>query len=402
MISSEETPRMEDLYDPKKVDLDYAILIIKPELMLSPEKVEKVKETLSQAGFEIKFSKEKELTQAEIHNVYYKHLEQPYFKKILAYAQSGVSLVALLINPDANPISKLKEVLGGMDPVIEKTKNPSALRAVYGTDIIRNEFYSSDNGSEANREREIFFFPKPQVVPEFKFEVQKITLEQILKFIMPPNLEHPNINSRLDLFGAFGPVKNHHSIDVCLCKNCRKFGIEYLEGFLARKLDEKKQKLGISTKSFAGLSGKTMRGGVTTKTSTSKQKEDPKLKFAPMRLLDEEGILNIWDDMCKKCQEHCGAYVHLVGGRHGQHILTDSEIDTMAAEINRKDILEVLMADKGDGAKVMIQDLKLDLPKEIEYNREMVEILFKDVETDYFHRFEFKCIQKYWAFLLSN
>jgi len=41
----------------------------------------------------------------------------------------------------------------------------------------------------------------------------KITLDTLFKFIYPPNLEHPDVNERLDIFGLYGPVVNYHSVD---------------------------------------------------------------------------------------------------------------------------------------------------------------------------------------------
>jgi hypothetical protein len=57
----------------------------------------------------------------------------------------------------------------------------------------------------------------------------KVTLDTILKFIFPPNLEHVNINERLDIFAIYGPVVNYHSVDKCLCFQCARIGKELLD-----------------------------------------------------------------------------------------------------------------------------------------------------------------------------
>jgi hypothetical protein len=79
-------------------------------------------------------------------------------------------------------------------------------------DRIKNEFHGSDDPFSANRERDIFKFPIPQQIPTFTYDIQKIELEALFKFLYPPNIEHPRINSRLDVFALYGPVISINSI----------------------------------------------------------------------------------------------------------------------------------------------------------------------------------------------
>lgn len=64
-------------------------------------------------------------------------------------------------------------------------------------------------------------------------------------------------------------------------------------------------------------------------------KADEKVKIAPIRLLKEEDIQQIYDQFCEKCKNHVDNYSHLCGGRDGQVILTDNEINELAREINK-------------------------------------------------------------------
>lgn len=79
-----------------------------------------------------------------------------------------------------------------------------------------------------------------------------------------------------------------------------------------------------------------------------------KLMEAPKRLLQEEDINDIFQDLCPKCQHHCEGFVHLTCGRGAQHINSDIEISEMINEINRNDILDLLIVEKGSTAKMMI------------------------------------------------
>jgi len=81
--------------------------------------------------------------------------------------------------------------------------------------------------------------------------------------------------------------------------------------------------------------------------------------------------------------------VHLPCGRGGQHLNNDIEIDALIHEINYNDLLALLTVEKGSTAKVMIDLIPIKEPEEIMYKREHVAELLKDVETDYYGRYEF-------------
>lgn len=49
-----------------------------------------------------------------------------------------------------------------------------------------------------------------------------------------------------------------------------------------------------------------------------------------------------------------------------------------------------MIVEKGSTAKIMIETIKLTEPPEIMYTENYVTELFKDLETDYYHRYEFE------------
>jgi hypothetical protein len=119
-----------------------------------------------------------------------------------------------------------------------------------------------------------------------------------------------------------------------------------------------------------------------------------KLLDAPQRLLHEEDVKAIEADLCKACRKHCRSYVHLTCGRGAQHINTDIEVNEMIEEINRNDILNLLLVEKGSTARMMIQTVELKLPAEILYTEQHLRELIKDLETDYYNRYEFEHLQR--------
>lgn len=110
--------------------------------------------------------------------------------------------------------------------------------------------------------------------------------------------------------------------------------------------------------------------------------------------MKEEDINAIYDDLCVKCKKHCDGFVHLTCGREGQHVMSDIEISQLISEINRNDLLQYLIVEKGSTAKMMIDTVDLtDLP-EIMYKEEHVRELLVELETDYYERYEFEDLQK--------
>jgi hypothetical protein len=90
------------------------------------------------------------------------------------FTDSGPIAILVLINKQdtfldtngiktffASPVERWKEMIGHKDPNTAKTNNPNCLRGLYGTDIIKNEFWGSDTNSDAFRELSIFMMPLP-------------------------------------------------------------------------------------------------------------------------------------------------------------------------------------------------------------------------------------------------
>ena len=70
-------------------------------------------------------------------------------------------------------------------------------------------------------------------------------------------------------------------------------------------------------------------------------------------------------------------------------MMSDIELNELIHEINKTDMLQLLTVEKGSSAKMMIETLDLHEPEEIMYKEEHVRELLKDLETDYYERYEF-------------
>lgn len=74
--------------------------------------------------------------------------------------------------------------------------------------------------------------------------------------------------------------------------------------------------------------------------------------------------------------------------------MNDIEIDELINQINKNDLLDLLTVEKGSIAKIMIESIDMNCPEEIMYKEEHVRELLKDLETDYYERYDFEDLQK--------
>ena len=68
---------------------------------------------------------------------------------MLTHIISGPIISLEIMGPNA--VSQLQKLLGSEDPKEAKEKEPSSLRAMFGTDVIKNAFYGSSNQEAAMR-----------------------------------------------------------------------------------------------------------------------------------------------------------------------------------------------------------------------------------------------------------
>lgn len=74
--------------------------------------------------------------------------------------------------------------------------------------------------------------------------------------------------------------------------------------------------------------------------------------------------------------------------------MSDIEITELIKEINKSDLLNLLIVEKGSTAKLIIETINLTEPKEIMYRDEHVKELVKDLETDYYDRYDYEDLNK--------
>lgn len=144
------------------------------------------------------------------------------------------------------------------------------------------------------------------------------------------------INGRLDLFAKYGPILNHHNINS-LGDNGRKLAIDWINKHKAAIIEKEKDRLGLNTEKQKKIQEREKkRFG----------KSIERVKLSPMILIPEQAVVDLWPELDDETRELLENSAFLVAGREQQHILTDFEINTMVEEINRNDLLNVLLVSK--------------------------------------------------------
>jgi len=116
----------------------------------------KIIDAIYQNGFTISKLKMSKFTQAQhADNFYSEHRGKPFFSDLCAFMQSdvvtGMELVA------DNAISKFRDIIGPTDANEAKNSCPNTLRAVFGTDNLRNAVHGSGSAPEFSNESGQFF-----------------------------------------------------------------------------------------------------------------------------------------------------------------------------------------------------------------------------------------------------
>lgn len=130
------------LFNKKKINLPYTVCIIKPTVCIDQKKTQDIIDRFEADGFEIRFAINRQLTEQETKNLYYRHKKKPYFKELVIYNSCGPSLVLLVSHKDDEPIDRMKEVIGDKDPELAKMEQPKTIRALYGDTLVKNAIYS--------------------------------------------------------------------------------------------------------------------------------------------------------------------------------------------------------------------------------------------------------------------
>ncbi|XP_019780041.2 nucleoside diphosphate kinase homolog 5 [Delphinus delphis] len=150
---------MELSMPPPQIYVEKTLAIIKPDIV---DKEEEIQDIILRSGFTIVQRRKLRLSPEQCSNFYVEQYGKMFFPNLTAYMSSGPLVAMILARFKA--ISYWKELLGPSNSLVAKETHPDSLRAIYGTDELRNALHGSNDFAAAEREMR-FMFPAVIVEP---------------------------------------------------------------------------------------------------------------------------------------------------------------------------------------------------------------------------------------------
>ncbi|XP_026952359.1 nucleoside diphosphate kinase homolog 5 [Sagmatias obliquidens] len=144
---------MELSMPPPQIYVEKTLAIIKPDIV---DKEEEIQDIILRSGFTIVQRRKLRLSPEHCSNFYVEQYGKMFFPNLTAYMSSGPLVAMILARFKA--ISYWKELLGPSNSLVAKETHPDSLRAIYGTDELRNALHGSNDFAAAEREMR-FMFP---------------------------------------------------------------------------------------------------------------------------------------------------------------------------------------------------------------------------------------------------
>ncbi|XP_030315053.1 nucleoside diphosphate kinase homolog 5 [Calypte anna] len=138
--------------------VERTLALIKPDAV---DKEEEIEDLILRSGFCIVQKRKLQLSPEQSSNFYADQYGKMFFPNLIAYMSSGPLVAMVLARHDA--VSYWKELLGPTNSLRAQRTHPHSLRAIYGTDDLRNALHGSATVFSAEREIRFMF---PEVILE--------------------------------------------------------------------------------------------------------------------------------------------------------------------------------------------------------------------------------------------
>ncbi|XP_051870494.1 nucleoside diphosphate kinase homolog 5 [Pristis pectinata] len=158
------------------VYVERTLALIKPDAIAKADEIEEI---ILRSGFTIIQKRRVCLSPEVCSDIYAAHYGKMFFPSLTAFMSSGTS-VAMIIARD-KAIAYWNELIGPADSVKAKETHPESLRALYGTDDLRNAVHGSETFSAAEREIR-FIFPDASVDP---IPIRQSAMSYLSRYVIP-------------------------------------------------------------------------------------------------------------------------------------------------------------------------------------------------------------------------
>ncbi|XP_048376185.1 nucleoside diphosphate kinase homolog 5-like isoform X2 [Stegostoma tigrinum] len=159
-----------------RIFVECTLAIIKPDAV---DKETEIEEIILRAGFSILQRRKLQLSPEQASEFYAVHSGKMFYPSLTAHLCSGPLVAMILARHSA--IKRWNELLGPIDSEKAKETHPKSLRAIYGTNKIKNALHGS--GCFNTAEREInFMFPNVTIEP---FPAGQAAEDYLSKYVNP-------------------------------------------------------------------------------------------------------------------------------------------------------------------------------------------------------------------------
>ncbi|XP_041069631.1 nucleoside diphosphate kinase homolog 5-like [Carcharodon carcharias] len=159
-----------------RIFVESTLAIIKPDAV---DKEIEIEEIILQSGFTIVQKRKMVLSPEQSSEFYATHSGKMFYPSLMAHLCSGPLVAMMLTRQSA--IKQWNDLLGPSDTEKAKETHPKSLRAIYGTDKIKNALHGSDCFNTAEREIN-FMFPNVTIEP---FPADQAAEDYLSKFVNP-------------------------------------------------------------------------------------------------------------------------------------------------------------------------------------------------------------------------
>ncbi|KAM3861945.1 thioredoxin domain-containing protein 6-like [Diretmus argenteus] len=165
--------------DGEEERVERTLALIRPDI--ARENREEILSQIHKSGFTVALQREVMLTEEQVRQFYFQHVEEDYFPALLRNMTSGPVLALALARTGA--VHHWKNILGPTDINKAKEEDPDCLRAQFAVENEPiNQLHGSASSEEAEREI-TFFFPKQETLAVIKPDAMEEHREEILEEI---------------------------------------------------------------------------------------------------------------------------------------------------------------------------------------------------------------------------
>ncbi|KAJ3126393.1 thioredoxin domain-containing protein 6 [Nowakowskiella sp. JEL0407] len=132
------------------------LALIKPDA-IAAGKVDEIIQKIVYRGFQVIKREEIQFSEEQAVEMFAEYSHEGYFEEIINFITGSPSIALVLKGEDVAIV--WQEMMGPTDPVVAKEKFPQSIRALYGTNIVKNAVHGSSSNDMATKEIQ-FLFPK--------------------------------------------------------------------------------------------------------------------------------------------------------------------------------------------------------------------------------------------------